>query len=77
MPLAVAIQRDPVSLRESVADMADSVACTFDQMAATYRKMASDAWSADDKIRLLQQAARIDMKATRERRTATHLRRFG
>jgi hypothetical protein len=71
------MQRDPVSLRESVADMADSVACTFDRMAASYREMAGDAWRADDKIRLLQQTARLEMKATRERRTATHLHRFG
>jgi hypothetical protein len=56
--------------------MADSIASTFDEMAATYRRMAADAWSAEDKISLLQQAARVEVRAARERRAATRLRRF-
>jgi len=72
------LQRDPASLRQSLAMMAESLAGTFDKVAATYRNMAKDESRRDeDRLRLLRQADRLEARASSELWEAARLRRHG
>jgi hypothetical protein len=56
--------------------MAESLAGTFDSVASTYRSMAKEeSRRADDRLRLLRQADRLEARASSERWEAARLRR--